>query len=231
MYVCIIVFLSSTCNALRKFSCILVFGDSKVDSGNNNYLSTIVKANHLPYGRDFPGYVPTGRFSNGRLVPDFLASYLNITNTVPPYLDPYLSNEQLPAGVSFASGGSVSKSIINQRAVGAVVPGAALAKQVGIICVNLKDLYDLGCRNFGISGLPPIGCIPMQITLKFEMGRKCVENENLDAELYNRKLAERLHQIQRMLPGSRVVYANLYEPLIDIINQPEKYGELCIYTP
>jgi len=83
-----------------KFSSILVFGDSTVDTGNNNYIKTLIKGNHLPYGRDFPNHVPTGRFSNGKLAIDFLASTLNLKETVPPFLDPNLSNEELLTGVS-----------------------------------------------------------------------------------------------------------------------------------
>lgn len=89
-----------------KFLSILVFGDSTVDTGNNNYINTLAKGNHLPYGKDFPGHMPTGRFSNGKLVPDFIASMLNLKDTVPPFLDPNLSDEELLTGVSFASGGS-----------------------------------------------------------------------------------------------------------------------------
>lgn len=89
-----------------KFSSILVFGDSTVDTGNNNFIKTLAKGNHFPYGMDFPGHVPTGRFSNGKLAIDFIASTLNLKDTVPPFLDPNLSNEELLTGVSFASGGS-----------------------------------------------------------------------------------------------------------------------------
>ena len=48
-----------------------VFGDSLFDSGNNNLLPTVSKANFKPYGVDF-AKGDTGRFTNGRLVPDFI---------------------------------------------------------------------------------------------------------------------------------------------------------------
>ncbi|KAK9670533.1 hypothetical protein RND81_13G207900 [Saponaria officinalis] len=48
-----------------------IFGDSVVDSGNNNGLYTIIKANFPPYGRDFVTHQPTGRFSNGKIATDF----------------------------------------------------------------------------------------------------------------------------------------------------------------
>ena len=42
-----------------------VFGDSLMDTGNNNYLATIARADRSPYGIDHPSRLPTGRFSNG----------------------------------------------------------------------------------------------------------------------------------------------------------------------
>lgn len=59
----------------EKIPAILVFGDSIVDSGNNNYLNTIAKANFPPYGRDLDGGVPTGRYSNGKVPSDLLGDY------------------------------------------------------------------------------------------------------------------------------------------------------------
>lgn len=52
--------------------CILVFGDSSIDPGNNNWLSTRTKSNFPPYGKNFISGLPTGRFSNGRLATDFI---------------------------------------------------------------------------------------------------------------------------------------------------------------
>ena len=54
-------------------SAVLAFGDSFVDQGNNNYINTLGKANFLPYGKDFEGGKPTGRFSNGRTIADILS--------------------------------------------------------------------------------------------------------------------------------------------------------------
>lgn len=110
--ICSLVFY--TCNAsatfssspLPKFPAILVFGDSVVDTGNNNYIKTWVKANYPPYGQDYSDHLPTGRFSNGKLLPDMLASILGIKDSVPPFLDPTLSENDLITGVNFASAGS-----------------------------------------------------------------------------------------------------------------------------
>ncbi|TXG49447.1 hypothetical protein EZV62_025322 [Acer yangbiense] len=46
------------------------------------------------------------RFSDGKLVPDFIASTLRIKEAVPPFLQPNLSDHELLSGVTFASAGS-----------------------------------------------------------------------------------------------------------------------------
>lgn len=53
-------------------SAVIVFGDSIVDTGNNNNLKTPAKCNFPPYGRDFEGGAATGRFSNGKVPSDIL---------------------------------------------------------------------------------------------------------------------------------------------------------------
>lgn len=92
----------------KKFPAILIFGDSTVDTGNNNYITTPIKANHYPYGKDFPGRIPTGRFSNGKLAVDLLASLLvlGVKQTIPPFLQPDIPANELRTGVCFASAGT-----------------------------------------------------------------------------------------------------------------------------
>ncbi|CAN7114296.1 unnamed protein product [Brassica rapa subsp. narinosa] len=77
-----------------------IFGDSLVDSGNNNYIPTLAKANYLPYGIDF-GF-PTGRFCNGRTVVDYGAMYLGLP-LVPPYLSPVSIGGNVLKGLNYAS--------------------------------------------------------------------------------------------------------------------------------
>lgn len=61
----------------RTVPAVYVFGDSIVDPGNNNAnFRTVFKCNFPPYGRDFPGGIATGRFSNGRVPSDFIGIYL-----------------------------------------------------------------------------------------------------------------------------------------------------------
>ncbi|CAL8098938.1 unnamed protein product [Prunus armeniaca] len=82
-----------------------MFGDSIVDTGNNNdNLKTPARCNFPPYGRDFRGGIPTGRYSNGKVPSDFIAEELGIKELLPAYLDPNLALNDLLTGVSFAVG-------------------------------------------------------------------------------------------------------------------------------
>lgn len=85
---------------------IIIFGDSIVDVGNNNNLTTLIKANFPPYGRDFVTHRPTGRFCNGKLATDFTAEYLGFTSYPPAYLSQEAQGNRLLTGVNFASAAS-----------------------------------------------------------------------------------------------------------------------------
>ncbi|KAI3496899.1 hypothetical protein L1887_39277 [Cichorium endivia] len=89
-----------------KVSSIIVFGDSTVDAGNNNHVATVLRSNFQPYGRDFYGSMPTGRFCNGRIATDFISEAFGIRSIVPAYLDPNYNMVDFAKGVSFASAGT-----------------------------------------------------------------------------------------------------------------------------
>lgn len=61
----------SLANGQPLVPALFTFGDSVLDVGINNHLKTVIKANFLPYGRDFITHKPTGRFCNGKLASDF----------------------------------------------------------------------------------------------------------------------------------------------------------------
>ncbi|KAI3506025.1 hypothetical protein L1887_28378 [Cichorium endivia] len=101
-----------TCIA-QNFSAIFIFGDSLVDAGNNNYITTLAKANYEPVGIDFGK--PTGRFTNGRTVIDILGQSLGFKSFPPPYLAPTTCGSIVLKGVNYASGagGILDKSGAN----------------------------------------------------------------------------------------------------------------------
>ncbi|KAI9119845.1 hypothetical protein K1719_009234 [Acacia pycnantha] len=116
--------LYTLCYADSSSSCLqqnqtplFIFGDLMSDPGNNNYLNSTsaLKANNSPYGITFFKY-PTGRFSDGRLVPDFIAEYAEIP-LIPPYLQP--GCHRFTDGANFASGGA---GVLDETDQGMVVP-------------------------------------------------------------------------------------------------------------
>ncbi|KAK6939321.1 GDSL lipase/esterase [Dillenia turbinata] len=259
---------------------LIAFGDSIVDPGNNNGLTTVAKSNFYPYGKDFEGGRPTGRFSNGKIPTDLIAEELGIKDLVPAYLDPALQIEDLATGVSFASGaagydpltsaipsvismsgqfnlfkeykskiksyfGEERTNFIIENALYVVVAGSdditntyyavpfrrahydinsytdlMINKAVGFY----KDLYGEGARRIAVFGAPPLGCLPSQRTLAGGLNRVCVEEYNAAAQLFNSKLSPQLKSLTNQLPNSRIVYIDIYSPLLDLIQNPSKNG-------
>ncbi|KAJ0007457.1 hypothetical protein Pint_28844 [Pistacia integerrima] len=98
------IFDTTTSLQSRRHAALFVFGDSLYDPGNNNFINTSIthKANYPPYGETFFRF-PTGRFSDGRLIPDFIAKYAHL-----PYWKPYLApgQHEFTNGANFASAGA-----------------------------------------------------------------------------------------------------------------------------
>nr|TKW15678.1 hypothetical protein SEVIR_5G253200v2 [Setaria viridis]TKW15680.1 hypothetical protein SEVIR_5G253200v2 [Setaria viridis] len=85
------------------------FGDSLADTGNYRFVcgDDSDPVLRLPYGETF-FHRATGRFSNGRIVLDFIAEALGI-----PFVRPYLSGrraEDFASGANFAVGGATALS-------------------------------------------------------------------------------------------------------------------------
>ncbi|KAL9261162.1 GDSL esterase/lipase EXL3-like protein [Drosera capensis] len=259
---------------------LLGFGDSIIDAGNNNDINTIIKCNFKPYGKDFNGGVPTGRFCNGRIPTDLLAEALGLKEYVPAYLDPAVKPEELLTGVTFASGATGYDPMTSK--IASVIPltdqltmfteyKGKLKALVGeertnyiianslalVVCGSddiantyfdtpfrrgeydvdsytdlmynsassfVQELYKLGIRRIGVFSAPPIGCVPSQRTIGGGPVRECAENYNHAAKLFNSKLSSVLDSLGKTLPNSRLVYIDIYNPLLGLIQNPSKYG-------
>ncbi|KAL6316551.1 hypothetical protein AAG906_018254 [Vitis piasezkii] len=257
---------------------LIVFGDSIVDPGNNNDLVSVAKCNFPPYGRDFIGGIPTGRFSNGKIPSDFIAEELGIKKLLPAYLDPALQPSDLLTGVSFASGASgydpltpkISSvfSLSDQleqfkeyigkltAMVGEQRTNTILSKSLFLVVQSsndiattyfdirkvqydfasyadllvtwassfVKELYGLGARRIAVFSAPPLGCLPSQRSLAGGIERECVEKYNEASKLFNTKLSSGLDSLNTNFPLAKFVYIDIYNPLLDIIQNPQKSG-------
>ncbi|CAN6886909.1 hypothetical protein HID58_068258 [Brassica napus] len=78
---------------------LFTFGDSYYDAGNKAFLSKNKNPPQTlwPYGKSRDD--PNGKFSDGYIVPDFIAEFMSIPNGIPPALKP---GANLSRGASFA---------------------------------------------------------------------------------------------------------------------------------
>ncbi|CAJ2658912.1 unnamed protein product [Trifolium pratense] len=287
---CLLYFTTKVEALNKKVSGFYVFGDSTVDPGNNNYINTPFKGNFPPYGIDFPNNVPTGRFCNGKLSTDFIASYVGVKKELlPAYLDPRIITnvEELMTGVSFASAGSgydpLTVSIANvipipkqleyfrecklrlESVFGKQGTENHIKKAVFFISAGVNDfglnyftlpirrksftpigyqqfviqhvkeflqgLLAEGAQRIAITGVPPIGCLPVMITLNSPnpyLQRDCIQQFSSTARDYNRLLQNELQAMQLQLKSSnssaKIYYIDIYEPLDNMIQSHQKFG-------
>ncbi|XP_050224973.1 GDSL esterase/lipase 6 [Mercurialis annua] len=113
LYLILVLFLSSCSLLVSSYNvpAIFTFGDSILDAGNNHFnKNCTAQADFPPYGSAFFHH-PTGRFTNGRTVVDFISQFLGI-DLQKPYLEVELavkngSRKDYPSnGLNFASAGS-----------------------------------------------------------------------------------------------------------------------------
>ncbi|OMO51669.1 Lipase, GDSL [Corchorus capsularis] len=101
----------STLISSHNVPAIFIFGDSIFDAGNNHFNKNCsAQADFPPYGSAF-FHRPTGRFTNGRTVADFISQFMGI-DLQKPYLEAQIavvngSKKDYPSnGINFASAGS-----------------------------------------------------------------------------------------------------------------------------
>ncbi|XP_050383856.1 GDSL esterase/lipase 1-like isoform X5 [Argentina anserina] len=179
---------------------LFVFGDSLFDAGNNQYLNTSVEGSAViwPYGETYFDH-PTGRISDGRILPDFIAQFANLP-LPPPYLEP--GSHQFSDGTNFASAGA----------------GVLPETQPG------TEVYDLGGRKIAFQNVAPLGCIPTVKSGNPEVGSKCLEEPLKLARLHNRALSVALKKLESHLPGFKYSIFDYYNALGDRVNNPSIYG-------
>ncbi|KAL3509970.1 hypothetical protein ACH5RR_029371 [Cinchona calisaya] len=265
-----------------KVPAIIVFGDSSVDAGNNNHISTVLKSNFEPYGRDFYGHRPTGRFSNGRIPTDFISEAFGLRPFVPAYLDPSYNIGDFAQGVCFASAGTgydnTTSDVLNviplwkeveyfkdyqnklKAYAGTVKANSIIAEALYIISIGTndflenyytmpnrrsqytidqyqgfllgiaeqftKELYQLGARKIVLTGLPPMGCLPLERTTNFFGGNGdgCMETYNTVALKFNGKLNGLVKKLNGELHGVSAVFSSPYYTLLQIIRKPSVFG-------
>lgn len=89
----------------------------------------------------------------------------------------------------------------------------------------IRELYKLGVRKISLTGLPPMGCLPLERTTNVMENHECNKEYNDVALGFNRKLENMGARLATELPSLKLVSANVYELLYDIISRPSSYGK------
>lgn len=95
-----------------------------------------------------------------------------------------------------------------------------------------QGLLEQGARTIALVGLPPMGCLPAVITLtsgNASHSRGCIESLSSIAVDYNQKLRTKLNDVKSYAYGTKIVYADIYKPMNEIIRNPSKFGKLVAF--
>ncbi|XP_075074712.1 GDSL esterase/lipase EXL3-like [Nicotiana tabacum] len=108
-------------------------------------------------------------------------------------------------------------------------PASSLNPSYNQLLVNfastfLPGLYKLGARKIGVFGVGPIGCLPFYRNTQGGIQRKCVDSLNHKAYSFNNKLSTEINSLINTFPDAKMVYIDFYNFILDLINNPTKYG-------
>lgn len=95
---------------------------------------------------------------------------------------------------------------------------------------RLQRLYDLGARKIIVVNVGPIGCIPYERDTNRAAGDCCFDPPNEMAQLFNARLRDLVSELSSTLQGSKLVYADIYRIVDDIIENYASYGEIRFYN-
>ncbi|KAL7140212.1 hypothetical protein ABFS83_09G106600 [Erythranthe nasuta] len=126
--------------------------------------------------------------------------------------------------VAAGSSDFVQNYYINPFLNKAYTPDQYSSYLVGIFNSFIKDLHGLGARRIGVTSLPPLGCLPATRTLFGFHESGCVSRINTDAQQFNKKINSAATQLQKQLPGLKIVIFDVFQPLYDLIANPKKSG-------
>ncbi|XP_074348227.1 GDSL esterase/lipase At2g23540-like [Apium graveolens] len=105
-----------------------------------------------------------------------------------------------------------------------ISPDAFIAKLHIKFYQQLSRLYQLDARKFIIGNIAPLGCIPYQKTLNQLGELQCVGLPNKMARHYNAGLKTLVLDLNKTLHGATFVLANVYDLVMEVITNHEKYG-------
>ncbi|KAM1048005.1 hypothetical protein ACFX13_027854 [Malus domestica] len=174
----------------------------------------------------------TGRIFVNRVGMDIQVDFFNQTRMqIDNVLGPSQAKEYIMKrsifSVTIGSNDFLNNYLLPVLYIGARIsqsPDAFIDDLISHFRVQLTRLYQLDARKFVIGNVGPIGCIPYQRTINQLNADQCVDLPNKLALQYNGRLKGLLAELSENLPGSTFVYANVYDVVMDLITNYDKYG-------
>ncbi|XP_044353143.1 GDSL esterase/lipase At2g27360-like [Triticum aestivum] len=216
----------------RRYDSIFSFGDSYADTGNNPVVFAANSVFNLvtrpPYGSTFFGH-PTGRNSDGRLIIDFIAQRLGLP-LVPPSL---AHNGSFRQGANFAVGGATALDAAFFHDGSDPGNKFPLNTSLGVQLQWLEALKPSLCRTtqeceafFGRSlfFVGEFGVNDYHFSFPTKSLQEITSSVPDVIRTISMAIEEALEKLRGRHPDAMIVYADLFGPIMDMVESPRKYG-------
>ncbi|KAF8012446.1 hypothetical protein BT93_I0569 [Corymbia citriodora subsp. variegata] len=174
----------------------------------------------------------TGRIFVNRLSLDIQIDYFNITRKQldnllgPSQARDYLMKKSI-FSITVGANDFLNNYLLPVLSIGArasQTPDAFIDDMINHLRNQLTRLYQLDARKFVLGNVGPIGCIPYQKTINQLNSDQCVDLANQLARQYNGRLQDLLTELNENLPGATFVHADVYDLVMELITNHDKYG-------
>ena len=101
---------------------------------------------------------------------------------------------------------------------------------VSTIAAGVEKLVAMGAKDVVVPGVLPIGCFPIYLTLYGTSssgdydGLGCLKKFNDLSTNHNSQLKAQLASLQAKYPSARIMYADFYSGVYDMVRSPGSYG-------
>jgi phospholipase/lecithinase/hemolysin len=102
---------------------------------------------------------------------------------------------------------------------------------------GVEKLIALGATDIVVPGVLPIGCFPIYLTIYGTSSAAdydslgCLKKFNDLSTNHNNQLQTKISSLQSKYKSARIMYADFYSGVYDMVRSPSKYGTLSVPGP
>ena len=74
-------------------------------------------------------------------------------------------------------------------------------------------------------GMGPLGCAPRFLWESKSVYGECIDEVNNMILEYNFVMKYMVHQLNAKLPDANIVFCDIYDGIMDILHNPQRYGK------